>query len=377
MRILARRHLDGAADRAVRNILAQKIHWQVFFDETLDHGVTALVHRQLRANYSSVVPAQILDRMKQLVLANTQYNLALLRELLALHAELERMQVPHIFFKGLVVAQTVYRDMSLRRCGDIDVLVPPQEFPACKAHFLQQGFVQTLTDKQERDCLQSGLWHEQRQLNVDLHYGIPPLEGRVPVAPLFQNMQRVMMAGQAIPVFGADDMIITYCFNAVKEYWSQSLYHYADLYAMIDAPSCDPKKLWRAASRLGGRSALLMVISMLHKIYDMPVTGFPAPRRGVVRAGRELELRLFAPKSADPHLHRGKLVVPMLHADYMANLIDNPWRRFRAGRGRYLLPNQADYQLINLPVKFHFLYFVLRPCRLLLKLCRQWLVGGK
>ncbi len=374
LRQLARFQLDDAAAQTARALLAQGVDWELFYREAATHGVSALVFRQLAGPYRELVPAQWLDQFKKSVLSTTQFNLGILRELLVVHDELDRLGVPHLFFKGLVMAQSLYQDLSARRCGDIDVLVQPRHFPEAKAYFIREGFVQTLTDKQEMGSLQSGLWHERRNVNIDLHFGVPPLEMAVPVAPLFQRSRRIVMAGREIPVFDACDMMVTYCGNAVKEFWNQRLYHYADLHAMISTQTCDWQRLWESAKQLESRRATVLALSMLHKIYDISLPEMPRYR--LSKATMELESRFFAVKQENPLEGRNRLLVLPDARSYLALLIDNPMRRFLYGKGKFLVPNDADFTLLRLPDNLRFLYVVVRPLRLLVKFIGKFFQGS-
>lgn len=372
LRLLSRFTLSPADVAAAGALLAQTPSWTTLFREAQIHGVSGLVFRQLSRHWPAQVPADWHHRFRQEVLQATQFNMMLLRELPGIHRELAGLGVPHIFFKGVVLAQRVYNDLAVRRCGDVDLLVAARDFARVKAHFLAQGFEPTLTARQERQSLQAGLRHPQRHLEIDLHFGMPPRELAISSALLLQQPAQLTLAGQVLPVFDERDQVLTYCCNAVKEYWHQRLYHYADLHVMLTRPGLDLDALGRRASALGVRRVLAVAVRMLHLLYDMPALAAKFPLAGALDASvRELQLRLFAADASDPLAQREPMLVLAQPRDYLHSLVDSPRRRFFLGPGRRLLPNTADFALLRLPDKLRFLYFALRPLRLVGKFLQR------
>jgi hypothetical protein len=168
--------LISARREIPNNLLAEatrlipKIDWNRFIRLTVEHGVGPIVHRSMRGYFSSVIPEPYRTQLKQNAVINTQSNLALLGQLLAIVQQLESTGIRFAVFKGLIINQMIYQDLGIRKCGDIDVLIDRRNFSRTKAWFLSQGFRQTLSDKDEALCLQSGLWQEERLINIDLQH---------------------------------------------------------------------------------------------------------------------------------------------------------------------------------------------------------------
>jgi hypothetical protein len=97
---------------------------------------------------------------------------------------------------------------------------------AARDLFVARGFQRLLRAPMERKLRESGLWHEQRRIKVDLHFGIGP-------APLWGNARSVSIGAYGFEGFGASDVVLVSCVNAVREYWSQSLYRYCDIHEMV------------------------------------------------------------------------------------------------------------------------------------------------
>jgi hypothetical protein len=124
----ARTHLDPGAERELRERLAGPVAWDHLWDQANLHEVTPLVASTLgRVPEPAGVPSEWLARADRRARATLFRNLVLADELLSVLRTLADGGLTPVPVKGLVLAETVYGDLSLRPAGDIDVLVRPSQ----------------------------------------------------------------------------------------------------------------------------------------------------------------------------------------------------------------------------------------------------------
>ncbi|MCC6209181.1 MAG: nucleotidyltransferase family protein [Gammaproteobacteria bacterium] len=252
--------------------LASDLDWHEVERLAREHGVGTLVYPNLKQHFGHEVPAEILDRLRQLSIATTQSNLGLLRELLSTVRELNSHGIECAVFKGLLVNQLAYRNLAIRKSGDVDLLVRKQDYSRAKALFLSQGFTQTLSDKVELLCLQSGLWHEERKLQIDLHWGIPPRELNIRADKIMERITHVAVGGVNVPSFAMEDVFIILCTNATKEFWNQLLYPYRDIAELLRSGiPLDWRSLFNRARDLGCRRAVTVALAVVETLYGVPL----------------------------------------------------------------------------------------------------------
>ena len=89
------------------------------------------------------------DELEQFSKANLQHNLLFAAELLRLLAEFRNSGIPVAAFKGVVLAESLYGDLSLREFCDLDLIVHAEDMfkaedilAACgyRARFSRPGF---------------------------------------------------------------------------------------------------------------------------------------------------------------------------------------------------------------------------------------------
>jgi putative nucleotidyltransferase-like protein len=123
--LIARRELDDDQRADLRRLVQQEINWDYLFATALAHGLLPLLHKHLT---STTVPAHFLSRLKRESVANSQNVLHLIGKQLRVYKLFKENDIPVALFKGPLLAQMAYGEISLRQAGDIDVLIKPAHF---------------------------------------------------------------------------------------------------------------------------------------------------------------------------------------------------------------------------------------------------------
>ncbi len=145
------------------------------------HGVLPLVYQTLkslpatRARPQGQMPlgcytlhAEILAAFKQQYLTIAQRNMLMSAELLRIMKLLEENGIPALAFKGPVLSQMAYGDITLRQYSDLDVLVKKEDIYKIDALLKAQGYERllALTPVQEKIWIKyahdMGLIHKQK-----------------------------------------------------------------------------------------------------------------------------------------------------------------------------------------------------------------------
>jgi hypothetical protein len=243
-----------------------------------------------------------------------------------------------------------------------------------KELFIAQGFQQTLSDKGELMSLQSGLWHEERRLKIDLHWGIPPEQLNINASKIMDNLSKISISGMTIPAPTPEDSLIILCINATKHYWNQLLYPYCDIHEFLRSDiDLDWPHLLGRARTLRCQRAVKIALAIVRELYG--TEGLPAaeirlePASDLIK--RELLEQLFNEHAGqdDPtHEEDHHRYYFNSTSDYYAALIDGNLRRAVYKHGKYLRPNEIDRASVKLPRNLSFLYYLIRPIRVIFTL---------
>jgi hypothetical protein len=119
---------EGAFSAAAQTLSLSPPEWEEVISLAVSHGVAPLLHRSLQGNGGlAALPEHLRIRLAEerriTAFANLR-NCAAFRDIAR---ELGKRNIPLMALKGLHLAELVYRDISLRPMGDVDILIPRAE----------------------------------------------------------------------------------------------------------------------------------------------------------------------------------------------------------------------------------------------------------
>lgn len=353
-----------------RELIDSGIDWETLLELAMWHGVVPVVNHTLKTHFPDIVPPSLLEALGAQALLYAQHNFNQLHNLAEVTALLRQAGIPSLTFKGLVQSQLAYGDIVTRWGRDIDLLVCDSHFEAARDLFVARGFERTLTEPVEQRIMESGLWHEDRKVKVDLHFGIGPGHFAIDAERLWSHKRPVSIAGYEFDGFGAVDNVLVSCINAVKECWNQSLYRYCDIHELVrDFGREDWDALFARADSLGCRRSTDLALLVTRKLLDtgslrgLHSLSLPAP--ALERTSDELITQMFftadsqqEPKARTFLFHFGN------KEHYAITLLDKRTDRITARAQRIFAPKRRDYEFVRLPEILSPLYYLLRPVRI-------------
>jgi hypothetical protein len=343
------------------------------------HRVYPLLYPLLLGNTTlNVSDRQLLQRSLH---ENTVQSLTSFAELTRLLGVLHQAGYSRtIAFKGPVLSQLAYGNLSSRVFRDLDLLLERDDYLRVKPLLEAEGYhavvdaQPTSAHQQEETCWAMGEYamvNVEKGVWLDIHC---ELVGRdifaidLDLDCFFQQAQPLNFHGRSILTFSPEYTLLHLCVNSAKDYWA-TLQSAQDLVGLIRRhPNLDWTLIASEAKRL--KIHRLMLISLLIarsyfgdrvelprmlKIESDGIALWVAQR---ILARQEMDLPLG---SVDRVLCRlGSIETWRLRLTY---LMIFPSRVMRI----VFAANQRDLKFIQLPPALRFLYFVIRPFRLMVQ----------
>jgi hypothetical protein len=161
-------------------------------------------------------------------------------------------------YKGPLLAETVYGDLTLREFSDLDVLVRPADVPRAKAALKDLGYSPNspFTPAQERAYLKSGY-----EFVFDGPAGRNLLEIQFAILPrfyavdfdldaLFERAVPASVGGRAVKTLSPEDLLLALCVHAAKHAWIR-LCWLRDIAGVIQSLTLQWDVVNRRATELG------------------------------------------------------------------------------------------------------------------------------
>ncbi|MGI8838458.1 MAG: nucleotidyltransferase domain-containing protein [Pyrinomonadaceae bacterium] len=367
---VARRSLNDRFVARIQTLVERGLDWNRLFNEATNNGMLPLLYRHLNAVCPESVPPEALERLRSEALTNTRLCLHLFSELKRILTLFEQNGLIAASFKGPVLSLAVYGDMALRPAGDLDILVPPNEFRSARDLLISAGYqmVSPLTESQQDALLQSNcelLFYADDGRLVDLHWGLSPrtFPFALDAQAVLRRREEFINQGVSISTFSIEDTVLYLCFHGSKHYWSRlewisSLAEFIRSNAAIDWPTV----ISRAKTLHAGRIlALGLLIAQDLEDVDLPELTFLSSKdiEFMRKCAGEFEARLFAGGTKWPtqmEMFSYNLKIMDRKRDAMVGLLRSA-----------MVPTMSDWQVVNLPRPLHPLYYLLRPVRLIWK----------
>jgi hypothetical protein len=390
-------YLGTITKSEVTSLLTSDINWTTLLATANKNGVLPVLYQSLKAIEEDLIPPAVMVQLQTCNRMNGLHNVSQTKELLKILAEFEKAGIDAIAVKGPVLAASVYGNVALRQFGDLDILVRYRDFWQAKAVLENEGYQSSGTfskDEIREDILpfhlylqvtlsynapesmmfnrrfQPSLLHSNSYRSIDLHWGIPPRRVWNPdrFDRLWNNLNSLDLMGKSIKTCSPEATLLIQCLNVAKEPWEKSLKQACDVVKIVQAyPDLDWNYALKLSAELRSQKSFLIGLQMTRDRLNIPLPQFILDRLIESQSTDEKIAKNYDKHSGD---------VPYLWFQYTHQLrtSDRAWDRLFI-TGLYLQwlliialsPSPLDREFVALPNNLDFLYYLIRPIRLLIQ----------
>ena len=348
-----RTDINTATSEQISTLLQKQINWNYLLQIASQYNVIPLLYSTINNNFRSAVPEAILNQLQNDFYGNAQRNMFLTQELLDLLSLFKAHEILAIPFKGPVLAALAYDNLLLRQFCDLDILVHPRDIQKAKNLLISQGYHLRSQLNWEYD-----FFHPQRQVNVDLHQKITPSYCSLPLKfdNLWSRLKSVSVAGANVVSLQPEDLLLILVAQSAKDFMEgrQRLLQICDVAELIRThQEMDWEYVLKQARMLGNQRILFVSLLLAT---NMLGTALPEAVRQRMEAdsvakllAQQVSERLFYPEN---------------------NLVGGPLfylrvrERLRDKVKYFAIPKSEDRMFLQLPGFLSFLYYLIRPLRL-------------
>ena len=338
--------------------------WESVVDWSMWHHVGPQLCRWLESRAASVTPAAVFGPLKLYAERNRADMQAAARELAGISDTLAAAGIPLLAYKGPILAQQAYGDLSLRTSCDLDFLIAPEAVDDALTcleplgYRLSRPLSPAQIDADRRYYGQYQIVRQDQRFTIEMHWSLTHRVIAVDFdyAGFWERSTTVDVEGTGVRTFSLEDALLVVCVHGTKEHWHR-LKWIGDVAQML---ARHPNLDWQAAlerARATGTARMLCLGAMLaNRLLGASV---PDDIRTAIAADPALD-RLAAP-----------LFLALCSTRQRSQSITRV-NRFRWGvRERYrdkltyaartvLMPRDIHYEMVRLPRPLAWLYYPLR-----------------
>lgn len=350
----------------------QPIRWKLLFDLAERHGVQPLLYQAL-VDVEDAVPRDTMHTIEQRYQGNLHKALFLSRELIRIVDRLSALGIEVMPYKGLALAEQIYRDIALRQAGDIDMLIHPQDLPRVRDAVGEIGYIPHLafSAAEERAYLQSGY-----EYAFDGAAGPNLLEVQWAIQPsfyaidfdmpgLFQRATTINVAGRPMKTVCIEDLFLVLSAHAAKHVWGRLVW-LCDIARIMSMPTLDWSSIASQAQELGIVRIVRVGMVLANRVLDAVVP--PGAHESLLDDPMGLSLvdEIQTHIASETSFNVESLAYFRLMMRLRERLADR--RQFL--QRLVLTPGPGEWQAVRLPAPLFPLYRLVRISRLAARLVR-------
>ena len=368
--LIARRDLDGATADSIRSLLSNRdLDWEYISTTASAHGLIALLATHVQSVGQDNVPQSALRRLQAENHQNTEYSLWLTGELIKLASALRAAGIPFITFKGPTLAVMAYGDIGLRQFTDLDLFVHRKDVEEVKRVLEQHAFtpVMKLTSASEAALLRFDnalAFMNQQEVLIDVHWRFTPphVSLKLETDDLWQRMVGIDLADPPLMTLSAEDLILVSCVHGFTHQWERLIWA-CDVATLMRRDNLDWDYLIASARRLGMLRILLAGMAV--------ATGLGAPLPQELNAESETIRKFTAANSVfEPNEQRGSAWLA-----YQLRMRERLLDKLTTLARLAFTPRSYDCLYAPVSPSLTFLYYLIRPMRMIRAYARKLLAG--
>lgn len=361
--LIARRELDAHQRNTLRDLLESPIDWDYLIATARQHALLPLLHRH--AN-SDRIPSHVRSTLKRESVMNAQSVLYLTGKALEVQKLLNVHSIENAFFKGPLLSELVYHEVSLRQAGDLDILIRPEDFERTKGLLESLGYQMhpQLTPAQQTSHL---AFHCEIQFVrddwftvIDLHWALSPRSFVFGLTEdeVMSRLQTVSFAGDEIRTFSTEDLILYQAMHGAKHLWRRLEWaaSLAELVRTLEASS------WLEVVQRAVKARATRILALgLHLAENL---GVELPPDVFHSLGAEDHMKELADKIWN-EMFSSKAWADSTETNiFNMKILDRKRDALASILRAIFVPTLSDWEALSLPAAIHPLYYAFRPLRL-------------
>jgi hypothetical protein len=368
--------VDDATAERIRTLVSGKIDWSYVTELAEQHRVMPLLCKSLNEVCPTLVPDDVLNNLREYTKANARYNLYRTRELIILLTLFEASGIPALPFKGPVLSVMVYNNLGLRDYGDLDILVRQQDVLRAHRLLTERGYklvtpsVQSHKEphlsRRNKDLIFDSI---DGAVRVELHWRLTGSHFDFPLDldSLWESLEAVTLAGSTMRTLAPEDLLLYLCMHGSRHGWERLLW-ICDVAELLRTHyTMDWESITKKACELGSRRTLGLGLAITRDLLGLELPEQVWHRVQIEPSTEALAIRLRESLFQNTE---GEKDISYWH-DIHLSMRERPLDRLRLRLHYYhrylrlgIVPNERDHSILELPAGLSFLYYVLRPFRL-------------
>lgn len=359
------------SEKIVR-LISEIKNWNQFMMLALSHGIFPVVYYALK-EYSNLIPKNLLSTMKSENMVIAKQNILMTSELIKIMKLLEENNIEAISFKGPVLSQMAYGNITFRQYCDLDILVNEDDLKDAVK------LIKNLNYKTDENLLKKilknkSIFHDislDNLISVELHWRLFSDEFNTGIEniDIKQNLDELILSKNKLKSFQIEILVLYLCVHGAKHNWER-IEWLLDISNLAINKKINWKILLKLAKESNTEKILYSTFYLCHNILDnkLPIVlEEKIKQKKILKLSKDFE-NLFYNRFKDP---LSRKIESKNISKIQFDLLEGYKSKFLFFNS-LLKPTEKEFELFKLPSFLHFIYYVSRPFNILLRWIKRY-----
>jgi Uncharacterised nucleotidyltransferase len=359
----ARTHMSPATASRIRTLLLDEIDWEYLFGIAQWHGVMPLLYHSLKSTCPESVPQAKFQQLRSFFQANSCHTVFLTQKLITILRLFENHEIPALPFKGAILAASVYGDLCLRQTRDLDILVHTNYYQKAKNILISEGYEVILDLPWECHFILDG-----DIICIDLHFKMLPKSYSRSIDDKYwwENSQSFCIDEETFPNLLPEACFFMLCLHGTKDCW-ETLHRICDIAETVRTyAELDWESILDRATRLGCKRIVSLALLLTKDLLEISLPEKVLKEIESDATAKFLSRQVIQQLFSEPIEEAQGVPQVLFHMSTRERVAD----RFEIfvslmNTHGWFTPSVYDEQFLPLPKFLYFLYYLIRPIRLL------------
>ncbi len=328
-----------------------------------EQGVYPLFFHTLKEYTSDLLDDEMKEAMSYIAHDIQITNEAMKDELLYLTDALETLDIEVMPFKGPVLAEMLYGDVSLRQFSDLDILIKKEDIDKVALLLDTEGYKRSIPLTQDQEELwrktkhDTGYVHPEKGIYIEVHWALLdddyPL--KIELDDFWKKRQLVHVFGYASKTFSTEDLLYYLCIHGSKHLWEKVVW-IKDIDVLIRNDKIAWEEVIEKAEESGFNRMVYLGLTLSSQLFETPLPHTIKQRISKCTGLDELTGFVMRYMDSRPGVFIRNKMILRLFADHMT---------------RFLYLHKIVFKLSfldlsdhGLPKYLYWAYYLIRPYRL-------------
>jgi hypothetical protein len=349
--------------------------WQPFAKACEDHQVTPFVFCQLQDRGNDVPPG-LSGYLRERFFEISARNYRLANEVVDLTLALQEHGIPVLAYKGPVVAIIAYGDLALRQYQDIDLVIRHRDLLDAVDLLVRRGFKIAPYSCRPDNPKEISRSHEitlaapDKSYFVDLHWRLAPEQARAfspDVERMWGRLETIELPQGRVVTFCREDLFLALCCHGTGHQWCP-LKWLLDIAEILRSPAgLDWDRIETMTFRQPlARASVSLAVLLAHDLLNAPMPEALPRVLAVTERTRSIASAIHTEILTRGHTAGSNHTALLGMEGSISAWIDYLWARYPRWFFEHAVVriHPKDRAFVSLPQQLDFLYYIMRPIRL-------------